>query len=272
MHSTVMMGEMSWSEYERRLQHEDAIVFVPVGSLEQHGYHLPLGTDTLLATYMARRAAEALGGVVAAPIAYGYRSQVRTGGGQHRMGTVNLGATTLIEVVKDVLLEIVRHGARKIAVIDGHYENRFMLDEACHLASQAAIVAGISDLRIFKMIYAERISPDVIEEVYRGKAYPGLELEHAGLLETSMMLYCHPELVDMPRVAREPSADFPPYDMFPPRAEWVPPSGCLSCGAEGTAEAGRLLVEDFVKTVIASVGAEFRPGQDRREAKRAATA
>ncbi len=96
MSATVMMSELTWSEYSRRLKEEDAVVFLPVGAVEQHGYHMAMGTDWMLGTYMARRAAERVGGIVAPPITYAARSQVRTGGGPHRMGSVNLRSETLI--------------------------------------------------------------------------------------------------------------------------------------------------------------------------------
>lgn len=258
MTASVMMSDLSWDEYQRRIREEDAIVLLPVGAVEQHGYHLPLGTDWMMATYMARRAAENVGGIVAAPINYGYRSQVRTGGGPDRGGTTNLDGLTLISLVKDVLKELVRHGARKLAVIDGHFENRFYLDEACHLAVRELEYAGITDARILKMLYAERIRPETLETVYAGKPYPGLDLEHGGILETAMMLYCHPDHVDMSKIPDEDLPDFPPYDLFPGNPDWVPASGSLSSGMGATAEAGKILVEEFVQLVSDSLTAEFR--------------
>ena len=258
MTASVMMSDLSWDEYQRRIEKEDAIVLLPVGAVEQHGYHLPLGTDWMMATYMARRAAENVGGIVAAPITYGYRSQVRTGGGPDRGGTTNLDGLTLINLVKDVLKELVRHGARKLAVIDGHFENRFYLDEACFLAVRELEYAGITDARILKMLYAEDIKPETLKTVYEGKPYPGLDLEHGGILETAMMLYCHPDHVDMSKIREEALPEFPPYDLFPGASDWVPESGCLSSGLEATAEMGKLLVEEFVALVSASLEKEFR--------------
>ncbi len=261
MARSVMMSELSWDEYQRRLRDEDAIVLLPVGAVEQHGYHLPLGTDWLMGTYMARRAAEVVGGVVAAPISYGYRSQIRTGGGAHRCGTTNLDGATIIALVKDVLKEFARHGARKIAVIDAHFENRFYLDEACHLAIRELEYGGVSDVKILKMIYAERLSSQTLQKVYAGTEFPGLDLEHAGILETAMMLYCYPELVRMDRIVDEGLAKFPPYDLFPGNPDWVPASGALSPGGVATAEIGKLLVEECVELVTNSLKAEFRNGK-----------
>jgi creatinine amidohydrolase len=258
-----MMSELSWLEYQRRLE-AGAIVLLPVGAVEQHGTHMPLGTDWMLATYMARRAAENVDGVVAAPIAYGYRSQIRTGGGPHRCGTTNLDGQTIIALVKDVLKELARHGARKIAVVDGHYENRFYLDEACFLAMRELEYAGIRDVRILKMIYAERIKPETIEKIYAGRTFPGLDLEHAGVLETAMMLYCYPELIDMDAIVDEPQAEFPPYDVFPVKPEWVPSTGSLSSPRGATSEMGKILVEEFVQLVSDSLKQEFGPNQKQQ--------
>ncbi|RKF16744.1 creatininase [Roseovarius spongiae] len=252
------MSELAWDEYQRRLREEDAIVFVPVGAVEQHGYHLPLGTDWMMARYMARRVAAKVGGVVAEPIAYGATSQIRTGGGPHRCGTTSLNAETLIALLHDVLVGIGRHGARKIAVIDSHFENRFFLDEACHRAQDTLALRG-HEARILKMLYAERINPETMAAVYRGMGDPpGLDLEHGGVLETAMMLYCHPELVDMSRMVDEARPDFPPYDVYPVNPDWVPASGCLSSGRTATREIGELLVEEFVGHVTDAVRSEFR--------------
>ena len=142
MRRTVFMSEMSWIQYRERVATEGAVVLLPVGALEQHGPHLPLGTDAILATEMARRAAERLDGVVAPPLTYGYKSQPRTGGGNHFCGTTSLDGGTLAATVHDLIREFARHGARRIAVIDGHYENQMFLTEGIDLAIRDARAVG----------------------------------------------------------------------------------------------------------------------------------
>ena len=51
MSRSVMMSDLSWPEYKRRLEEEDAIILLPVGAVEQHGYHLPLGTDWITESF-----------------------------------------------------------------------------------------------------------------------------------------------------------------------------------------------------------------------------
>ena len=78
MSRSVMMSDLSWPEYKRRPEEEDAIILLPVGAVEQHGYRLPLGTDWIMATEMSRRAAERVGGIVAPPVMYACKSQIRS--------------------------------------------------------------------------------------------------------------------------------------------------------------------------------------------------
>jgi creatinine amidohydrolase len=86
----VLISEMTWTDYDARVRGESPVVLLPVGSLEQHGPHTPLATDTIIPTAISVAVAERIGGLVAPPIAYGYKSQPRTGGGNHFSGTTSL--------------------------------------------------------------------------------------------------------------------------------------------------------------------------------------
>jgi len=257
MSRQVDMALMSAHEYRRRLAEPKTVLLLPVGAMEQHGAHLPIGTDWMMAQFIARRVAARIDGIVAAPITYAAKSGVRTGGGNFQSGTTSLDGITLITMVKDIVKELVRHGARRLTIIDGHFENRFFLDEACDLAMRELRMDGIDDARVLKMVYAAEFPNPLIDAVYTDHEFPGLDLEHGGLLETSMMLYCYPEFVQMERLGNESAARFPPYDLFPPRTEWVPASGVLSSGLSATPEKGRLLVECFVNQVADAINAEF---------------
>jgi creatinine amidohydrolase len=259
MTRAVFMSEIPWVEYQRRVQEENAIVLLPVGACEQHGPHLPLGTDAILATEMTRRAAERVGGIVAPTIGYGYKSQPRTGGGNHFCGTTSLDGASLSMTVRDLLKEFARHGARKLAVIDGHFENQMFLTEGVDLAVRDLRYDGVTDVRILKMRYCETIRSETLQRIFP-HGFPGLDLEHAGVLETSMMLYLFPHLVSMETVPADAPAIPPPYDVYPTDTSWIPPSGVLSPAKASTAEIGRVLVDEFVDLVVGSLEAEFRPG------------
>src|SRR5580698_11117098 len=119
----VHMNRMSWVVYRARVSSQ-VPVLLPVGALEQHGPHLPLGTDALLASAIASGVAAQVGGVVAPALSYGYKSQPKCGGGQHFIGTTSLDAATLIGQTRDTVREFVRHGVQQLVIVNGHYENQ----------------------------------------------------------------------------------------------------------------------------------------------------
>jgi creatinine amidohydrolase len=114
--------ELTWYEFKLRLD-TSAVVFLPVGACEQHGPALPLRTDVYIPLGICDRLARQVGGVVMPPIAYGYKSQPHTGGGQNFSGTTSLCGITLINLVRDVLEELLRHSAKRICLYNGHIEN-----------------------------------------------------------------------------------------------------------------------------------------------------
>src|SRR3712207_253391 len=132
---TRILAEMTWPEVEAAID-RGAGVFLPVGSTEQHGYHLPLATDVILPTELALAAAEPLDFLVAPPVSYGYRSRPLSGGGQGFVGTTSLQAQTLMSLVEDVLDELIRQGFERIAVVNWHFENQNFVYEAAYLAHE----------------------------------------------------------------------------------------------------------------------------------------
>jgi len=72
------MNEMTWMEFKAKID-EGAITILPIGACEQHGPHLPLCVDTVLANGFAERLAQRVGGMVAPAINYGYKSKPLSG-------------------------------------------------------------------------------------------------------------------------------------------------------------------------------------------------
>ena len=105
---TIRMSELAWPDYDRRVK-DGAMVLVPVGALEQHGPHMSMNPDVLLPTAIAERVAANVRGLVAPAIAYGYKSQQQSGGGNHMPGNTCLDGQTMISLVRDVLRELARH-------------------------------------------------------------------------------------------------------------------------------------------------------------------
>jgi creatinine amidohydrolase len=254
MHHTVLMEELDAFTY-RELVGRGAPVIVPVGAIEQHGPHLPMSTDVLLAKAMSRRLAEAVDGIVAAPVAYGYKSQQRSGGGNHLGGTTSLDATTLISIARTLTTEFARHGATQLVFLNGHFENYQFLYEGVEQATTQLGQRGV-DVSAVLLSYWDFVDDATIEEIYRG-TFPGWDVEHGGVLETSLMLHLHPELVHLDRVMDLPPAQLPRYDRLPVRPERTPSSGCLSSAAAASEQAGRLLLDRTSAALATSIGAEL---------------
>ena len=264
--SEVHMNRLSWQTYRDRVSVDKAPVFLPIGALEQHGPHLPLGTDALLATAIAAEAAAAVGGIVAPAFAYGYKSQPKCGGGQHFCGTTSLDAATLIGQVQDIIREFVRHGVERLVLVNGHYENTWFMIEGIDLALRECKSPRLS---VMRLEYWDFCTQQTLAAIFPD-GFPGFALEHAAVIETSMMLHLHPELVRMDLIPGDPPAVFPPYDMYPTRTEWVPASGVLSSARGATAQKGERICTEVAVRIAAAVRGEFGLGAGRTPAARGA--
>jgi len=168
----VQLTEMSWPRAGEALR--NGLAIVPIGSTEQHGLHLPLGTDMYLAAEVARRVGEKCK-VAVLPV-------IPIGVSHHHMafpGTVSLRSSTLFQVLQDIVDSLYRHGVRVIVFINGHGGNtpvvRTLLQE---LSARKDLCACLIDwFQLAGHLFG----------------YDG----HAGNLETSPMLAVKGQLVDM---------------------------------------------------------------------------
>lgn len=249
----LLMSSLSWVEYRERLQNS-LIVLIPCGALEQHGPHLPLGTDALLSTALAQSVAELVSGIVAPTFSYGYKSQPKSGGGQQFPGTTSLDGNTLSQMMRDVIRELARQGATNVVVVDGHYENQWFLTEGIDLALRD--VGAAANLQVMRLEYWDFLTELVLEQVFPD-GFPGYALEHAAVIETSLMLHYYPKLVRLHLIPDDKPADFPPYDRYPQKLEWVPPSGVLSSAKTASVEKGALMATQIVARIAAAIAQEF---------------
>jgi creatinine amidohydrolase len=245
------IDSLTWPEVRDAIA-RNAGVIVPVGATEQHGFHLPTGTDVILPTELARAVADPLGFLVTPPLVYGCRSRPLSGGGQSFPGTISLSARTFMSVLEDVLSELLRQGFRRIAVLNWHMENTNFTYEAAALAVERV---RLDDARV--MVHddpAGTPSEATMEELFHGE-FPGWDAEHAAIFETSLMLHLRPELVSMDRAVDDQSPSHPAYDIVPPPQSFIAPSGTLWKATQATAEKGRLIWDEMVPRVRDDVAA-----------------
>jgi len=188
---------MTWEEVRDRVKEVD-IVIVPVGSTEQHGSALPLGTDSYAAIGLAEDTAKRTGVVIAPPIWYGDSA--------HHMafpGTITLKPETLIELVKDVCESLVKHGFKKLVIINGHRgANLPALDIATRAVKEKADV-------FIAVVDPFHIAGDIVPQIRETDGY------HAEEIEASHMLHLRPELVHLDRAVKE-MPELPKYMVLDP--------------------------------------------------------
>lgn len=246
------MHEITWEDF-RSFAGRGGVLVLPVGSTEQHGPHLPLGVDTIIPLEIAKRLAEKSDVVIAPPIAWGYKPQTGSSGGTGFPGTCSLDATTLIALVRDLLREFIRHGIRKVILLDSHYENALFLSEGVDLAlrdSGPPPNTKVVIVRWFDLVKAEefdKVFPD----------FEGVALEHAANLETAMMLYLRPELVKREKIHGDKAERYPPYLVLPPTEDLIPKTGVLTNIKRVDASQGEELTRIVIDRLLELISTEF---------------
>ena len=243
--SECLMSKMTWKEYEAKKDH---VLVLPVGSTEQHGPHLPLSVDTVIAQEIALKFAEQIDGMVAPAISYGYKSKPLSGGGPLFPGTIDLNGITLMHIINDVLEEFIRDGITKIFILNAHFENEAFILESVDLVSRLH-----PEVTIIETNWWDVLSQEIIDEVFSEVPFPGWAFEHAAITETSLMMYLAPELVREEMMSDETGAEPAAYAKYPVVKGMVPDSGVLAPAVSSSPEKGRLMVdaaiEEFIKIV-----------------------
>ena len=244
-----MMAEMTWKEVAAAVEARYVPVFL-VGSTEQHGPHLPLATDTILPLEVIKGAARAMKLLIVPPLPFGFKSKPLSGGGQGFPGTMSLDGVTLIYAVRDVVSELARHGFRQIVGFDWHMENVNFVYEGIDQARMRGDLEGVTVMSIDSIFAA--FSHEELTWLF-DEGFPGWDVEHAAIMETSLMLAMRPELVRTAEIVDDRSEEHPWYDLLPAPESHIPKSGTLSLASQGTREKGerlqRMLLGKFVEAL-----------------------
>lgn len=215
------------------------IAVLPVGAVEQHGAHLPLLTDAVLATGVARRIAEGCDGLLLPAIAYGDAWTA-----EDWAGTLSLSPETLRRSVEDIGNGLQRMGVKGLITVNGHFGNR----EPINLAARALSEAGFPVLHL-DYPRLEALAAELMESAPAG---PGFY--HADEVETSMMLALTPETVRMDRAAPE-YPEFPAlFGSEPMKLSAFNRSGVFGDPRPATAEKGEELIAGIAMESLRLIG------------------
>lgn len=170
-----------------------AIAILPVGTVEQHGYHLPLDTDVAIPTHIATKAAERTWDVVVPPVNYGYNEKDMA-----FLGTISVSAETFTRYLVEIGRSLARMGFGRIMILNGHGYNSNMVSTA------GMIIIEQTNAYCASANWWS-LCADVLDQI-RESEVPG-GMSHACEMETSVQLVLDPEHVDMARAVKE--IDFP---------------------------------------------------------------
>ncbi|MEW5722448.1 MAG: creatininase family protein [Thermodesulfobacteriota bacterium] len=185
------LGELTWPQSEARFSEVDTAL-LPVGSIEQHGPHLPLDVDAFDAQYLARKVAEACSDpkpIVLPLIPYGVSYHH-----QDFPGTISINPETLSRLVYEVGMAAARYGITKLIIVNGHGGNTPALNFAAQMINR--------DAHIFTCVETGETSDADVTALIETQ-----NDVHAGEVETSTALAVRPELVRLDQ-ARESVPQF----------------------------------------------------------------
>jgi len=181
------LQNLTWEEIKEQIKVAKGTVILPVGSTEQHGPHLPVGTDTMVANTLADAAARRTNVMVAPPLWFGWSP--------HHMvlpGTITIRPEILIEITSDIIGSLQQHGFDKFIFVNGH---RIVNVTWMQIAGERAKRELGVKVVIFDPAF---MSKSIIKEMGWGA------VGHAEEIEGSHMWYRYPELVKMDRAVDNP--------------------------------------------------------------------
>jgi creatinine amidohydrolase len=240
----VRLDEITWTAAERRLA-ADTVVVVPLGAAAvQHGPHLRLGTDAVLAGYLTRRLLPVADVVIAPAIPYHYFPAFA-----EYPGSTSLARNTARDLTADVARSLARHGPRRFYVLNTASANAQALADAAGVLAAEGILLRYTD-------FAARL--ETVARRVRRQAIGG----HADELETSMMLFVDPAAVDASLAVREYGQASNPFRLTRRRGRGgtYSASGVLGDATLATAAKGRELVEGLLNAIRLDIEDTRRAG------------
>lgn len=194
------LWEENSSEQAKKWLKENKTAILPLGSVEDHGPHLPLGTDNFICEKVCELLARETGDFVLPTIKYAYVWSLGD-----RVGTISISYDTLRKIVFEIACDLYRQGFRSLVCIDAHLGNAPVIKTAFR-----DVIEIYPDLKCMYFSYLDIVSDlEIFESPRVSEKYI-----HACEIETSAMLFSKPELVDMNKAIRN-------YPNFPPRSRYL---------------------------------------------------
>jgi creatinine amidohydrolase len=187
------MEELTSPQFVKAVELSGGVCVIPLGIIEKHGPHLPLGTDLFESREAATTAAKKEYAVVYPPYFVGQIFEAR-----HQPGAVAYSNELMWKMLEETCNELSRNGLKKIVLVNGHGGNSNFLQYFCQ--SQ---LAARKDYIV--VLFQERTNPAYSKEI---ESLKKAKLDgHAGEEETAMMSYIRPDLIDVQAITSQSGAD-----------------------------------------------------------------
>lgn len=192
MKKTFYLNNLTWPEVQNHIDNGCKIAILPFGHTEQHGPHLPFGTDTYLISEVTKRGVALAIQETDKPIALLCPTIPFGNGGRFANGELRLRPSTFIAVFTDLIKELEEQGFTKVVIVSGHGSNEAVMGNSLNEAYwNGSKVEGYT------------VSPFSFIRTEIAKILESEDYGHACEVETSMMLYLFPELVQMDKIRND---------------------------------------------------------------------
>jgi creatinine amidohydrolase len=232
---SIWLEKLTWIEAEKAFKKYNLVV-IPLGArTKEHGPHLPLNNDWIMAEYLTRRIAEQVPAIILPTLQYGYYPSFL-----EYPGSVSLSLETSKNMIKEICSTLSRYGIKKFYVLNTGISTLYALKPAQKELEERGVTLQYTDLH---------------------EVDGGIELEqeggtHADESETSMMLYIKPEIVDMAKAVK----DYNPLngrgltrDQYNKKAGVYSESGIYGDPTLATADKGKIIVESLVQHIVKEI-------------------
>jgi len=228
----------TWPEVAAHIARRPLAVLA-FGAQEQHGPHLPLSTDTLIAGELARRLAVELDALLLPPVPYG-----ETWNTSGYPGTVTISFATVQALLVDIAHSVQAHGVRALLVVNGHFGNRAPLEQAARqlLSGDPLPVLLLDHPGLAELAGAICSSSPAAPTFY-----------HADEVETSLVAACRPELVHQERAVAEYPTFPATFGAEPIRLDTFCRSGVFGDPRPATAAKGEALYAGLVGNCLSFI-------------------
>jgi len=237
----VILENLAWPEIAALREKKGGLLLLPLGATEQHGPHLPVAMDTLLAEAVCHAASSKTG----VPVMSALRYTVSQGHTPKWPGTFSLRHETFIATLRDIAAWAVATGWKKLILINSHFGN----DAPARVALDQLRLLHLGKLQI-GLIHVFKLS-DAIWQEYTLDAGD----LHANQAETSLMLHLHPELAHMDRLTDADDPDRTMDSVFCYPVAQTSLNGVTGHPSRATAEQGRILFHGMVHALAEKVTA-----------------